>query len=157
MIDPLHPHRPPPLQGRRERWADEEQGSHPKGVAAKGGRALPGNVQSGTRWGALISRADETGEAAHTMHTCGQTEQVKSGANAMNQELNACQTSCLTQGAMRRADGLDPTRPRSARVGPAGAVQFVTNALDVGATAPVGPCRPVRDPQVRKRSLRATH
>ena len=75
----------------------------------------------------------------------------------MNQELNACQTSCPTQDATRRAEGLGPTRPRSARVGPAGAVQFVTHALNVSATAPVGPCRPDRGPQVRTRSLRATH
>ena len=75
----------------------------------------------------------------------------------MNQELNTCQTSCLTRGAISRAAGLDPTRPRSAPAGPARAVQFVTHALDVGATAPVGPCRPDRGPQIRKRSLCATH
>ena len=54
----------------------------------------------------------------------------------MNQELNTCQTSCLTRGAISRAAGLDPTRPRSALVGPAGAEKSGGAAQGASATAP---------------------
>ena len=40
--------------------------NHPLGVVEKGPGSARQCVQPGTRWGALISRADEAGEAAHT-------------------------------------------------------------------------------------------
>ena len=57
----------------------------------------------------------------------------------MNQKINTCQTSCLTRGAISRAAGLGPTRPRSGRVGPAEAVEFVKHVHGVNATAPQRP------------------
>ncbi len=112
----------------------------PKGWLSKEAGLCPAMHGRAPLRGALISLTDGAGEAAHTMHACGPTKQVKNGATALNQELNACQTSCLTQGARRWAEGLDPARPVWGRPGPTGAVQFVKNAGRVNATAPEGPC-----------------
>ena len=136
MTDPPLPIAPP-LQPCCRGLDERRARPPPKSVAAEGGRALPGSVQSGTRWSRVPSPTSP--RCAHNTHTCGLTKQVKNRATALNQELNACQTSCLTQGAGRWAECLSPSRPHRGRAGPAGAVQFVKSAQGVNDTAPVGP------------------
>lgn len=55
MMTPLPPIAKPLAKPQRARQACVEHGRHTFGVAAKSGPALPGDVQSGTRSGALIS------------------------------------------------------------------------------------------------------
>lgn len=127
---------------------DEEHG-HPPFPPGGGGRAaeLCPALSAGHPYGVPLSASRFQREAAHIMHTCGRTKQFKNRATALNPELNTCRTSCLTQGAISRAEGLSPTRPRSGRVGPAEAVEFVKHVHGVNAPAPQRPCGADTAPQ----------
>ena len=69
MSAPVSPQTPPTVARPRECWACH----HPFGVVAKGGPALPGDVQSGTRWGALTSTQPMAG-SRHTPCTPAATQ-----------------------------------------------------------------------------------
>lgn len=118
----------------------------PKSVAAEGGRALPGYVQSGTLVPSVLASTCGRCEA-HTMHTCGPTEQVKSRANAMKSKAKSCNTACNTRAAsgerwLPTCDTVPhgPTRAVSAPVGPE---RRALRVSDWRVSARVGPSRAV--------------
>ena len=136
MTTPEPPTDPPCGKAAGSAGRTNSGAATPKGWQQKEAGLWPATFRRAPSWVPSV-RAPTCGRGeAHITHTCGRTKQVKNRATALNQELNACQTSCLTQGAMRRAEGLGPTRPRSARVGPAGAVEFVKHVHGVNGTAP---------------------